>query len=79
MSTSITGPNSPEFIFFLGEMKRLLYETPIDTAEELVARIVEAAHVIRDDVDLFERCRQSIVRIYDLCNAFNGRQFEDRS
>ena len=56
-----------------------MYETPIDAAEELVARVVEAAHVIRDDVGLFERCRQSIVRRYHWCNAFNGRQFEDRS
>ncbi|KAJ4447059.1 hypothetical protein ANN_09048 [Periplaneta americana] len=43
-------------------MKRLVYETPIDTAEDLVARVVEAAHVIRDNVGLFERCRYSIVR-----------------
>ncbi|KAJ4436380.1 hypothetical protein ANN_19012 [Periplaneta americana] len=55
-----------------GDMKRLEYETPINTAEDLVARVIEAAHVIRD-VDLFERCRHSIVRRYQLCNAFNGR------
>ncbi|KAJ4446273.1 hypothetical protein ANN_12967 [Periplaneta americana] len=36
--------------------------TPIDTAEDLVARVVEVAHVIRDNVGLFERCRHSIIR-----------------
>ncbi|KAJ4443149.1 hypothetical protein ANN_04799 [Periplaneta americana] len=58
------------------DMKRLVYETPIDTAEDLVARVVEAVHVIRDNVGILERCRHSIVRRYQLCNAFNGRKFE---
>ncbi|KAJ4432160.1 hypothetical protein ANN_20776 [Periplaneta americana] len=73
-------PRSPDLTpldFFLwGDVKRFMYETPNHTAEDLVARVVEAAHVIRDNVGLFERCRYSIVRRYQLCNAFNGRQFE---
>ncbi|KAJ4433896.1 hypothetical protein ANN_16209 [Periplaneta americana] len=73
-------PRSPDLtpldFFLCGDMKRLVYETPIDTAEDLVARVVEAAHVIRDNVGLFERCRHSIVRRYQLCNAFNERQFK---
>ncbi|KAJ4435395.1 hypothetical protein ANN_18010 [Periplaneta americana] len=59
-------PRSPDLTpldFFLwGDVKRFVYEIPIDTAEDLVARVVEAAHVIRDNVGLFERCRHSIVR-----------------
>ncbi|KAJ4431141.1 hypothetical protein ANN_19736 [Periplaneta americana] len=73
VATSITGPNPLDF-FLWGDMKRLVYETPIDTAEDLVARVVEAAHVIRDNVGLLERCRHAIVRRYQLCNAFNERQ-----
>ena len=70
------GLNSPGFLFLRGAIKRLVYETPINTAEELLVRIFEAAHVIREDAGLFQRCRQSIVRRYHLCYAFNGRQFE---
>ncbi|KAJ4434494.1 hypothetical protein ANN_23056 [Periplaneta americana] len=59
-------PRSPDLspldFFLWGNVKRFMYETPIDTAEELVARVVEAAHVIRDNVGLFERCRYSIAR-----------------
>ncbi|KAJ4447737.1 hypothetical protein ANN_09745 [Periplaneta americana] len=73
-------PRSPDLTpldFFLwGDVKCFVYETPIDTAEDLVTHVVEAAHVIRDNVGLFERCRHSIVRRYQVCNAFNGRQFE---
>ena len=31
-----------------GEMKYLVYETPIDTPEELVARVAEPAALIRE-------------------------------
>ncbi|KAJ4448787.1 hypothetical protein ANN_00178 [Periplaneta americana] len=57
-------PRSPDLIpldFFLcGDVKRFVYDIPIDTGKGLVARVGEAAHVIRDNV--FERCRHSIVR-----------------
>ncbi|KAJ4435877.1 hypothetical protein ANN_18497 [Periplaneta americana] len=75
VATSITGLNPTGFLLW-GDMKRLVYKTSIDTAEDLVARVVEAAHVIRDNVGLFERCRHSTVRRYQLCNVFNGRQFQ---
>ncbi|KAJ4452091.1 hypothetical protein ANN_03607 [Periplaneta americana] len=61
VATSITGPNPTGFLLW-GDVKRFVYETPIDTAEDLVALVVEAEHVIRDNVGLFERCRHSIVR-----------------
>ncbi|KAJ4437211.1 hypothetical protein ANN_17346 [Periplaneta americana] len=78
VATSIIGPNPLDF-FLWGDMKRLVYETPIDTAEDLVALVVEAAHVIRDNVGLFERRRHSLVRRYQLFNAFNERQLTRRS
>ncbi|KAJ4426549.1 hypothetical protein ANN_27363 [Periplaneta americana] len=49
-------PRSPDLTrldFFLwGDVKRIVYETPIDAAEDLVVLVVEAAHVIRDNVGL---------------------------
>ena len=51
-----------------GEMKCLVYETPIDTPEELVARIAEAAAIIHE--------RQSFARRYQLCINVNGRHLQ---
>ena len=56
-------PRSPDltpmdFFIWGGEMKCLVYETPIDTPEELVARGAEAAAIIRET--------QSFARRYQL-------------
>ena len=39
-----------------GEMKYLVYETPIDTPEELVARVAEAAAIILETQSFTRRC-----------------------
>ena len=56
-------PRSPDLtpmdFFIWGEMKCLVYETPIDTPEELVASMAEAAAIIRET--------QSFARRYQLC------------
>ncbi|KAJ4439478.1 hypothetical protein ANN_07602 [Periplaneta americana] len=61
-----TPPRSPDLTcldFFLwGEMKQLVYETVVETEEDLVARITVAADVIADMPGIFERTRQSMVR-----------------
>ena len=45
-------PRSPDLtpmdFFIWGKMKSLVYETPIETPEELVARVAEAAAIIRE-------------------------------
>ena len=65
-------PRSPDLIpmdFFIWvEMKCLVYETPVDTPEELVARVAEAAAIIHE--------RQSFARRYQLCINVNGRHFQ---
>ena len=62
-------PRSPDLtpvdFFILGGMKCLEYETPIDTPEELVARVAEATAIIRET--------QSFARIYQLCINVNGQ------
>ena len=55
---------TPMDFFTWREMKCLLYETPIATPEELVARMAEAASIIRK--------RQSFARRYKLCINVNG-------
>ena len=54
--------------FIWGEMKCLVYETPIDTPEELVARVAEAAAIIHET--------QSFARRYQLCINVNGQHFQ---
>ena len=65
-------PHSPDLtamdFFIWGEMKCLVYETPIDTHEELVARVAEAAAIIRET--------QLFARRYQLCINVNGRHFQ---
>ncbi|PSN39869.1 hypothetical protein C0J52_25137, partial [Blattella germanica] len=55
-------PHSPNLtpmnLFFWGEMKLLLYETPIETSEEMVTCVVAAAAVIRETPGCFERMKQ---------------------
>ena len=61
-------PRSPDLtpmdFFIWGEMKCLVYETPIDTPEELAARVAEAAAIIRET--------QSFACRYQLCINVNG-------
>ena len=65
-------PSSPVLIpmdfFIWWEMKCLVYETPIDTPEELVARVAEAGAIIRET--------QSFARRYQLCINVNGQYFQ---
>ena len=49
-------------IFFWVEMKHLVYETPIETPEELVVRAFAAAAIIRETAGCFESVRQSFAR-----------------
>ena len=65
-------PRSPDLtpmdFFIWGKMKCLVYETPIDTPEELVALVAEAAAIIRET--------QSFARRYQLCINVKGRHFQ---
>lgn len=59
-----------------GHIKSLVYETPVNTDEELVARIILAFDDIRERPQLFRRIRQSITHRYNLCIENGGRNFE---
>ena len=64
MATDLT----PMDFLIWGEMKCLVYETAIDTPEELVVRVTEAAAVIRET--------QSFACRYQLCINVNGQHFQ---
>ncbi|GFY22248.1 putative DD41D transposase [Trichonephila clavipes] len=52
--------------YFWGHMKLLVYDTPVDNAEELVARIAVAAGEIRNSPGVFQNVRMSMRRRYNL-------------
>lgn len=59
-----------------GYMKSLVYETPVDSEEELVARIVVATGEVREKPDIFKKMRNSMRRRCEACITAGGRNFE---
>ena len=62
--------------FLFGHMKTLVYETPVDNAEELVSRFAVAAGEIRDTPGLFQNIRNSMRRRCEAYIEVGGRNFE---
>ncbi|GFT90328.1 uncharacterized protein TNCV_193281 [Trichonephila clavipes] len=62
--------------FFWGQMKSLVFETPVNSAEELVARISAAAGEIRNTPEMLSNVRRSMKRRCEACITCGGRQFE---
>jgi hypothetical protein len=67
---------APLDYFFWGHVKSLVYETPVDTPEELLARILAASDVVRETPGILERTRQNFVRRCNACIECEGRHFE---
>ncbi|GFX88257.1 hypothetical protein TNCV_1066731 [Trichonephila clavipes] len=59
-----------------GAMKGLVYDTPVVSEMDLVARISIAAARIREIPGVFEDVRQSMSRRCRACIHANGRNFE---
>ncbi|GFX52201.1 uncharacterized protein TNCV_574041 [Trichonephila clavipes] len=73
-------PRSPDLscldYFFWGQMKSLMYETPVNSAEELVARISAAAGEIRNTPEILSNVPRSMKRRCEACITCGGRQFK---
>ena len=70
-------PDMNPLHYFLWEyLKSLVFETPVETDLELVARIVAACDIIRNIPVIFVRVRQNLVRRCHACIEVGGRQFE---
>ncbi|GFX08071.1 transposable element Tcb1 transposase [Trichonephila clavipes] len=67
---------SPQDFFLWGAMKGLVYDTPVVSEMDLVARISIAAARIREMLGVFEDVRQSMSRRCRACIHANGRNFE---
>lgn len=73
-------PRSPDLTpldFFLwGYLKSLVYETPVQSDQDLIARIVAAAGEISDNPAILRRVRHSLENRCGLCIQERGRNFE---
>ena len=67
---------TPMDFFVWGEMRNLVYTTPVESEEDLVARIVAEAGAINDTPGVFARVRQKMIRQSQLCLNVNGGIFE---
>ena len=70
-------PGSPDLTpmdFFLwGHIKALIYISTVDSEEDLIACIIEAAVTIRPQPCNFEHTRQSLLRHCWLCIKVSGQ------
>lgn len=73
-------PRSPDLtcldFFFWGHIKSMVYESPITSEEDLVARLSVAAGSVRDMPDVLTNVRHSMRRRCESCIAVGGRSFE---
>ncbi|GFU30707.1 uncharacterized protein TNCV_1444311 [Trichonephila clavipes] len=73
-------PRSPNLscldYFFWEQMKSLVYETPVNSAEELVARISVAAGEIGNTLEILSNDRRSMKRRCEACITCGGHHFE---
>lgn len=68
---------TPLDFYLWGHMKSLVYSTEVESEMDLVARIVAAAAVIQEDVQVFEAVRRSMDQRFRLCNRNEGQHFEN--
>ena len=57
-------------------MKTLVYESPVESEENLVARIVAAAGQIGDDPEVLNSIHAHLRRRLELCVHVRGAHFE---
>jgi hypothetical protein len=57
-------------------MQSPVYETPVETQYDLVARIAVAAGTIREMAGIFQRVQNNIAKRCRTCNEVGGRHFE---
>lgn len=68
---------TPLDFFFWGQMKTSVYETPVNTELELVARIVAAAEDIKEKQAVLAKVSTNIKARCRACVAANGGHFEN--
>ncbi|GBM65215.1 hypothetical protein AVEN_65666-1 [Araneus ventricosus] len=75
LATKFAGSNPCDF-FLWGHLKLLVYGTPVDTPEDLIARIVVAAADSKSIPGIFESVRESFSYRCRLRNDVSSRHFQ---
>ncbi|KAJ3666078.1 hypothetical protein Zmor_001533 [Zophobas morio] len=70
-------PISIPVIFLWGYMKQVVYQTPVNTMQELTNRIQNVAAQIRNNPDMVRRTQQSLIQRAEACVQNRGRHFEN--
>ncbi len=63
-------------IFLWGYMKELVYGTPVDSQEDLIARISVSASHVQDVPGIFKNVRTSMLQRCQACIDAGGQNFE---
>ncbi|GFU19488.1 uncharacterized protein TNCV_4371621 [Trichonephila clavipes] len=72
----VRSPDLSSLDYFLWRhLKHLVYATPLDLEEDLVARIFESATRVSEIPGIFERVRQLRLRGYQACIVTGGSNF----
>ena len=73
-------PRSPDLTpidyFLWGRMKSMVYQSPVETEEELLARVMVAAQEINGAPGVMDRVYRNMIRRYNVCNDNGGRHIE---
>jgi len=54
----------------------MIYTSPVNSEVDLISRIAEAAATIRQQPDIFERTRQTLLPRFRLCIEVGGHMLE---
>lgn len=73
-------PRSPDMTpldyFLWGALKAMVYSRPVNTEEELWARIQNATDTLKNDAEMMQRVQFNFLRRINLCMRVNGGHFE---
>ncbi|CAH1957620.1 unnamed protein product [Acanthoscelides obtectus] len=73
-------PRSPDLssldFFLWGHVKSLVYETPVETEQDLIGRITAAFEITQNEYQMFSQVRRNHVRRLNRCIHVGGRHFE---
>jgi hypothetical protein len=67
---------TPLDLFLSGYMQSLVYETPVETQHDIVARIAVAAGIIKEMPGIFQKVQHNMAGQWRTCSEFGGRHFE---
>jgi len=75
LASQVTGPHTPLDVFPWVYMKTLMYSSPVDSEEDLIFHIIEAATTIQQKPNIFKPTRKSVLRRCVLCTEAGGHTF----